>query len=241
MHVSPWGRASRLGHRLDAHGQVAHARLPANRIREVENRAQPVGVGPRQERIVLASRTAVAVRDGNGAPPEVRIIAGDRPPRPVRRRDLHEIACQKTEPTEVVRMHATCHPGPWPAVSPLTPREETITEGDTDVRQLPSGALAVVATPGDGAAGLSDLGLPAGSSQEQRDAERVMLDLLSFQLGLELDPDRRQCAWRGHGEGSALRGETGSWAFSRVTPPGWRRPLLSRTMRCPVRASGRGC
>jgi hypothetical protein len=54
--------------------------------------------------------------------------------------------------------------------------------------QVQSVQVADAAAPGGGAAGLSGQGLPAGSSREQRDAERVMLDLLSCQLGQQLDP-----------------------------------------------------
>ena len=42
----------------------------------------------------------------------------------------------------------------------------------------------------EGAAAQAGYELPAGSSREQRDAERVMLDLLGQQLGRNLNPAR---------------------------------------------------
>jgi len=47
---------------------------------------------------------------------------------------------------------------------------------------------ADVSQPSDGSAVQPDHELPPGSSREQRDAERVMLDLLGQQLGRELNP-----------------------------------------------------
>jgi hypothetical protein len=56
---------------------------------------------------------------------------------------------------------------------------------------LPEGAAAASAAAVDrGQAALPARELPAGSSREQRDAERVMLDLLARQLGQELGPAR---------------------------------------------------
>jgi hypothetical protein len=46
----------------------------------------------------------------------------------------------------------------------------------------------VAAVSGGGPAGLLNLEVPPASSREQLDAERVMLDLLGAQLGLELHP-----------------------------------------------------
>ena len=61
------------------------------------------------------------------------------------------------------------------------------------VAHVPEGRSAAVASAGalgGDPAGLYDLEIPAGSSREQLDAERVMLDLLGDQLGQELHPAR---------------------------------------------------
>jgi hypothetical protein len=63
---------------------------------------------------------------------------------------------------------------------------------EQEPERIPVRESAATASPaaGDGPVGVSAQGLPAGSSQEQRDAERVMLDLLGRRLGQELRPAR---------------------------------------------------
>lgn len=60
--------------------------------------------------------------------------------------------------------------------------------GNEDPKPDSGLTLGDVSRPSDGSAVQPDHELPPGSSREQRDAERVMLDLLGQQLGRELNP-----------------------------------------------------
>jgi hypothetical protein len=128
-----------------------------------------------RERVIAAIRVSAGPLDDD----QVATRTGISP-----RQTVNQI-CRALEHTGMVRRR----PGPDGKIV-----NEWLGNQGGEPRSIPS--LAGAAVPGTGADAPADVGVtrsaravPAGDSNEQRGAERVMLDLLGAQLGFELNPD----------------------------------------------------
>ncbi|MET8149357.1 hypothetical protein ACIBSW_34385 [Actinoplanes sp. NPDC049668] len=99
------------------------------------------------------------------------------------RQQVNQI-CRALEQEGIVRRY----PGPdQKLVNELVGADITFVETASDQRRYPRSVESVDPIVITGEAAIES---PPGNSREQRDAERVMLDLLGLQLGVALDPTR---------------------------------------------------